>query len=243
MEDQKNQKQPIPFKKTSAWRSFLGKKWAFPAIYIGTAAIILAIVMWYQGTANDTPLDKTDVMDGVTVTTPEDGSQAAVTDETDQSAVPVNTPSQPLAWPVAKDVPFEKGMGFFDDAAPEEEQEKALVQYDGAYTPHTGIDFVAKDEQPFDVMAALDGKVTKVKTDPLVGVLVEIEHSDKMTTVYQSLESASVKPGDEVKQGQLIGKAGRNVYEKDAGVHLHFEVRVDGNAVDPEQYLSKAESQ
>lgn len=243
MEEQKHSKQPIPLKKTSAWKTFLGKKWAFPAIYIGTAAIILALVMWYQGTTNDAPLDKTDVMDGVSVTTPEDGSQTALTDETEEPAVPVNTPTQPLAWPIAKDAAYEKAMGFFDDAAPEEEQEKALVQYDGAYTPHTGVDFVAKDNKPFDVLAALDGKVSKVHNDPLVGMLVEIEHSNNLTTVYQSLESVTVKPGDEVKQGQLLGKAGRNVYEKDAGVHLHFEVRVDGKSVDPEQYLSKAETQ
>ncbi|MBO8165419.1 MAG: M23 family metallopeptidase [Brevibacillus sp.] len=241
MEDQKNQKQPIPFKKTSAWKTFLGKKWAFPAIYIGTAAIILAIVMWYQGTADKAPLDKADLMDEVTIANPDESRTA--TDETDQPAVPVSNAAQQLAWPVAEEAALEKGMGFFDDAAPEEEQEKALVQYDGAYTPHTGIDFVAKDNQPFDVLAALDGTVSKVKNDPLVGTLVEIEHDNNMTTVYQSLETAEVKPGDEVKQGQLIGQAGRNVYEKEAGVHLHFEVRIDGNSVDPEQYLSKEKSQ
>lgn len=242
MEEQKNSKQPIPLKKTSAWKSFLGKKWAFPAIYIGTAAIILALVMWYQGTTDDAPLDRTEVIDGVSVTTPENGSQPALTGETEDPAVPVTNSSQPLAWPIAKDVAYEKGMGFFDDAAPAEEQEKALVQYDGAYTPHTGIDFLAKDNQPFDVLAARDGKVSKVHNDPLVGMLVEIEHSDNLTTVYQSLESVTVKPGDEVKQGQPLGKAGRNVYEKDAGVHLHFEVRLDGQSVDPEQYLSSAET-
>lgn len=91
-------------------------------------------------------------------------------------------------------------------------------------------------------MAALAGKVVKVENDPLVGKTVEVEHADKMVTVYQSLENTTVKPGDEVTQGQVIGSAGRNEFEKDFGVHLHFEVRVDDKPVNPQQYLIQAEA-
>ncbi|MGW9128919.1 peptidoglycan DD-metalloendopeptidase family protein, partial [Paenibacillus chitinolyticus] len=61
--------------------------------------------------------------------------------------------------------------------------------------------------------------------------------------VYQSLDNVTVKPGDEVTQGQVLGSAGRNEYEKDAGIHLHFEVRVDNKAVNPEQYLVSPETE
>ncbi len=238
MEDQKNQNQPIPFKKASSWKKVLGKKWAFPAIYIGTAAIILAFVMWYQGSVMDTVSKMTNVGDNVAVTTP----AAPETPEQSEEAVPVTSGVQPLAWPVGKNVQYELGMGYYDEQASKDEQQKALVKYGNSFYPHTGIDLKATDGKSFDVVAALAGKVTKVENDPLVGKTVEVEHADKMVTVYQSLENITVKPGDEVTQGQVIGSAGRNEYEKDFGVHLHFEVHVDGKPVNPQQYLLQAEA-
>ncbi|NGQ95580.1 M23 family metallopeptidase [Brevibacillus sp. SYP-B805] len=240
MEENKNSNQPIPFRKTNAWKSFLGKKWAFPAIYIGTAAIILAIVMWYQNSLMNTAVDPSQTTNDVTVTQPGPETPAPETDK--EEAVPASGTTPQLAWPVAQGVTYQKGMAFFDDQLPKEEQQKALVKYDNTFIPHTGIDIVSTDGKAFDVTAALSGKVLTVENDPLAGYLVEIEHTDKMVTVYQSLDKVLVKPGDEVTQGQKIGTAGRNEYEKDAGIHLHFEVRVDGNSVNPEQYLTSAEA-
>jgi stage II sporulation protein Q len=243
MEDQKNQNQPIPFKKSSAWKKFLGKKWAFPAIYIGTAAIILAFVMWYQGSVMNTVSNLTNVPDGVAVTTPQDGTTSPETEPQGDGSVPVTGSVQQLAWPVGKEVQYEMGMSFFDEQASKDEQQKAMVKFNTTFYPHTGIDLKSTDGKSFDVVAALAGKVVKVENDPLVGRLVEVEHADKMVTVYQSLENVTVKPGDEVTQGQVLGSAGRNQYEKDAGVHLHFEVRVDNKPVNPEQYLIQAEAE
>lgn len=239
MEDQKNQ--PIPFKKASAWKNFLGKKWAFPAIYIGSAAIILAIVMWYQGSVTDSIMKKTNGTDGTAVTETKPDQTAAGPQNKD--AVPVTSTTQPLAWPVAKGVKYQLGMGFFDDQAAKEEQAKALVKYGDSYIPHTGMDIASTDGKSFDVTAALAGKVLKVENDPLVGNQVEIEHPNKLVTVYQSLDKVLVKPGDEVTQGQTIGSTGRNVYEKEAGTHLHFEVRAEGVSVNPEKYLNQGEAQ
>lgn len=238
MEDQKNQNQPIPFKKSSSWKKVLGKKWAFPAIYIGTAAIILAFVMWYQGSVMDTVSNLTNVKENVAVTTPE----TPVASPQGEEAVPVAGTVQPLAWPVGKQVQYDLGMSFYDEQASKDNQQKALVKYNNSYFPHTGIDLKSTDGKGFDVVAALAGKVVKVENDPLVGKVIEVEHADKMVTAYQSLENVVVKPGDEVTQGQVIGSAGRNEYEKDSGVHLHFEVRVDGKSVNPEQYLIQGDT-
>lgn len=240
MEDQKNPKEPIPFKKTSSWKKMMGKKWAFPAIYIGAAAIILAFVMWYQGNVIST-VSELNNPDNV-VATPGDGVTVSENQPGDES-VPVAGNTQPMTWPVGADVQHEQSMGFYDEQAPQEEQQNALVQYNQSFFPHTGIDLKAADGNSFDVVAVLDGKVAKVENDPLVGRVVEIEHADGVVSVYQSLESSTVKPGDEVTQGQVIGSAGRNEYEKDAGVHLHFEVLVDGKPVNPEQYLTKSEAE
>lgn len=242
MDEQKNQNQPIRFKKPSIWKKFLGKKWAFPAIYIGTAAIIVAFVMWFQGTPVTPPIDGNSATDGVSMTDSTDRDANLALNPQEQEAVAVSNTPLTMTWPVAEGVETMVKMGFFDEEATKEEQEAALVRYENSFNPHTGIDLVEKEGKSFDVIAALDGKVLKVANDPLVGNLVEIEHADNIVTVYQSLENVTVKSGDEVSKGQVIGKAGRNVFEQDAGTHLHFEVRVDGKSVNPEKYLGKPES-
>ncbi|GAA4720886.1 M23 family metallopeptidase [Brevibacillus fulvus] len=239
MDEQKNQNQPIPFKKTSSWRSFLGKKWAFPAIYIGAAAIILAFVMWYQGSLTDSLVTESEQTEQ-TAAVQQEESEPTVQEE---EAVPASNATPQLGMPVAEGVSYKVGMNYYDEQASSETQAAALVKYDDSYIPHTGIDLTSTDGKAFQVTAALAGKVTKVENDPLVGNQVEIEHPNKMVTVYQSLEQVTVKPGDEVTQGQPIGTAGRNVYEKDAGIHLHFEVRVDGNNVNPEQYMKQSQTE
>ncbi|WP_139491109.1 M23 family metallopeptidase [Brevibacillus dissolubilis] len=241
MEDQKSPKQPTPIKQ-SAWKSFMGKKWAFPAVYISTAAIILAFVMWFQGNTTNDTIEKEQLMQGVTTTTPEDETAAATDGET-PDAVAVSGAAEPMAWPVGEGIKYDMGMGFFDDQAPKEQQEKALVKYEDSFVPHTGIDLVSTDDKPFEVTAALAGKVTKVENDPLVGNFIEIEHKNGIVSVYQSLEKVTVKINDEVTKGQAIGTAGRNIYEKEAGIHLHFEVRSEGKSVDPTKYLTQVETQ
>ncbi|AIG28675.1 M23 family metallopeptidase [Brevibacillus laterosporus] len=239
MEDKRNQKQPVSMKK-STWRSILGKKWAFPAIYIGTAAIILAFVMWYQGSLLNQATKTPQQIDKVTVV---NGENKPATVHENEEAVAVNNTTPTLAWPVAKEVMYEIGMGFFNEEANADEQSKSLVKFNDSFVPHTGIDLISTNGKGFDVAAAGDGKVMKVYNDQLVGNLVEIEHANKLVSVYQSLEKVTVKENDEVKQGQVIGTAGRNVFEKDAKAHLHFEVRMDGNSVDPHKFLKEAQPQ
>jgi stage II sporulation protein Q len=112
-----------------------------------------------------------------------------------------------------------------------------LVKYANTFWPHSGIDYARKDGKSFDVIAALSGKVIRVEQNPLVGQEVEIQHENGLITVYQSLTDIRVKVGQEVKQGDVIAQAGRNNFEKEAGVHLHFEVRKGNQTVQPELYL------
>lgn len=70
------------------------------------------------------------------------------------------------------------------------------------------------------------------------GNYVIIEHNDSTTTVYAHLskDSITVMAGDNVSQGQVIGKMGNS--GSSTGTHLHYEVRVNGNRVDPMNYIS-----
>lgn len=73
----------------------------------------------------------------------------------------------------------------------------------------------------------------------MLGYVVEVEHADGLSTVYQSLSEVSVEQGDKVKQNQVIGKSGKNLYSEDSGNHVHFEIRKDGVAMNPLNFMDK----
>ena len=129
------------------------------------------------------------------------------------------------------------GKSYYDYKADAETQEKSIVYHDNTYMQNSGIDFIA--ENPFDVVAILDGSVTDVKDDDTLGKIIEIKHDNGYVSIYQSLSEVSVKKGDVITQGQGLGKSGTNNLDKDMGNHLHFELYVNGQVVDPTLYLNK----
>ena len=86
------------------------------------------------------------------------------------------------------------------------------------------------------VRAALDGKVTLVAEDPVLGLYVVIRHQIGYSTVYGHLQQVFVKPGAAVARGQRIGLVGSS--GKSTGPHLHFEVRKAGRTVNTTGLLS-----
>ncbi|MDD3821621.1 MAG: peptidoglycan DD-metalloendopeptidase family protein [Bacilli bacterium] len=126
---------------------------------------------------------------------------------------------------------------YYDYQAEKETQEKALIYHENTYMQNSGVDFGGVDK--FDVVSVLDGAVINVKDDTLFGKIVEIRHSNEGISLYQSLSEISVKKGDEVKQGQIIGKSGVSNIDKELGDHLHFEFFHKGQVVDPLKYFDK----
>ncbi|HHX51296.1 MAG TPA: M23 family metallopeptidase [Clostridia bacterium] len=100
---------------------------------------------------------------------------------------------------------------------------------DGTRVFHSGIDILTETGAP--VRATLDGKVTGVCSDPVLGRTVEIQHDDGLTTVYGNLGEILVEKNQRVRQGEIIGKAGEPT--SGHGGNLHFEVRENGKPVDP----------
>ena len=129
------------------------------------------------------------------------------------------------------------GKTYYDYKAESKSQENSITYYDGSYIQNSGIDYVLKDT--FDVVSVLDGTVTDVKQDDILGNVVEIKHGNDYVTTYQSLSEVAVKKGDSVTQGQVIGKSGNNKLDKDMGNHLHFELYTNGQIVDPNLYIDK----
>ncbi len=129
------------------------------------------------------------------------------------------------------------GKYYYDYKGEAEGQEKSLTRHDNTYIQNSGLDYTAGEV--FDVVTVLNGTVTKVTEDDLLGKTVEVKHDNDYITVYQSLSEVSVKKGDVVTQGQIIGKSGTNEIDKDLGNHLHFEMYLNGAIVNPADYIDK----
>jgi stage II sporulation protein Q len=215
-----------------SWKRLLSKKWVFPATYIAAAAIILTLMWVYQGAGTKKMAEETTNLTGAVP------SGQTVTDTVhNPDALAVNAAPESMQWPVKDASEALPNKFFYDVSGSGEAKQAAIVEYEGTFTPHAGIDLAREDNQTFDVVAALSGKVTAVEKHPLVGNLVEITHANGLVTVYQSLADVAVAKDADVKQGEVIAKAGRNELEKDEGVHVHFEVRQNGISVNPEQFI------
>ena len=103
----------------------------------------------------------------------------------------------------------------------------------GGYSYHSGLDIAVS--YGTTIKAADGGTVTFAGTKGAYGKLVIITHDDGTQTYYGHNSSLLVSAGDKVYQGQAIAKAGST--GRSTGVHCHFEVRVNGSAVNPLNYL------
>ena len=125
---------------------------------------------------------------------------------------------------------------YYDIKADESSQQNSLIYYQRTYMENTGVLYTSDNE--FDVVAVLDGTIKNVKTDELLGNVVEIEHSNDLVTVYYSLNSVEVKAGDKILKGQTLAKSGSNKLENEKDNCLLFEVYYKGNLLDPEVFYN-----
>ena len=104
------------------------------------------------------------------------------------------------------------------------------------YRTHSGIDI--KAEEGTAVKAAKKGKVKRIWSDPVLGMVICIEHDDGYEAYYCGLsEAPTVSEGDIVAAGNTIGFIGKCPSEAADGAHLHLEVRRSGKTADPEKWL------
>ncbi len=103
---------------------------------------------------------------------------------------------------------------------------------------HAGCDYRA--QAGTEVKAAADGEVYTVYNDEEMGTTVVIRHQDGYTTHYASLaEEVAVKAGDKVSLGQTIGTVGSTALMESAlGDHVCFRVTLDGETIDPAEFLN-----
>ncbi|MEN5083446.1 peptidoglycan DD-metalloendopeptidase family protein [Bosea sp. TWI1241] len=98
---------------------------------------------------------------------------------------------------------------------------------------HTGIDFRGAPGTP--IHATAPGKVVTAEYSGGYGNMVEVEHAGGITTRYAHMSAIVVKEGQTVEAGTMVGRVGST--GRSTGPHLHYETRIDGDAIDPTRFL------
>lgn len=220
-------------KSSSGWKSLFAKRWVSPAIFMAAAAIIVTLMWIYQGADEGKP-----------ATANPDSTEVSQGDKTKPQGKDNDTPmvmagDEMMEWPVVDKAALKVELPFYDEKATDAEREAAVVQMGDTFAPHMGIDFVDPNGKTFDVLASMSGKVTHVEQHPMNGNIIEITHPGGLVTVYQSVTDVQVAEGDDVRQGTKIAVAGRNDLERDLGIHLHYETRNEGKAVNPSSLITE----
>lgn len=108
----------------------------------------------------------------------------------------------------------------------------------GDWRIHNGVDIIGYEGDP--VNSICGGTVTEYKDDPLWGVVLTIDHGSGIIAKYYGLKKdTTLQPGDKVSINTKIGELGDIPIEQADGIHLHFEMYINGSAVNPADYLGK----
>lgn len=219
----------VPNESKKKWTRIFKKKWFFPALYIVIAAFLLTGVVWYQNVQSN-------LIEGLDDNEQSDSYNPSYFDEDAESVL---QQQEVIKMPVDEEVQTEIVTKFYDYNAEQEEQEKGLTLYNNRYYQSTGVDIASSDGKAFDVIASLSGTVTEVKEDPLLGNVVVMSHGEDITTYYASLGEVAVEPGADIKQGDKLGTAGKNLFSEESGTHVHFEIRKGETEVNPEDFFNE----
>jgi murein DD-endopeptidase MepM/ murein hydrolase activator NlpD len=127
----------------------------------------------------------------------------------------------PLRMPLSGDPSVTSGFGYRADP------------FLGRLALHPGVDLA----EPYgaEIHAAASGRVAHAGPAGGYGIMVEIDHGNGLATRYAHMSETLVEEGEAVDKGAVLGKLGST--GRSTGPHLHYEVRVDGEPVDPERYL------
>ena len=147
--------------------------------------------------------------------------------------IPVNNTNENIIKPFDKES-VTIDIDYYDKDSNEETQQKSLILYENTYMPNTGILYTNNEQ--FDVLSTLDGKVTKIDKDELLGNVIEITHKSNLVTTYYSIDNINVSIDQEVKQGDIIATSGKNNISSTSDNMMLFEVSLNGNNINPTDY-------
>jgi murein DD-endopeptidase MepM/ murein hydrolase activator NlpD len=129
--------------------------------------------------------------------------------------VPLSASVRPTSWPLTR-------TGYITQARGTDEGES-----------HPGLDIAVPADSYIRASGA--GTVADAGLDEVYGRYILLDHGDGLESMYGHASRVFFEPGDEVEQNEVIGLTGST--GRSTGPHLHFEIRKDGQAVDPLTYV------
>ena len=201
------------------------KPWFWPLIYAGFSVAFVGMIWGYNVYVSDDSA--------------KDSEWTDASKDPNSVTIETNAQAESMKYPFKEAVheSMEIVQHFYDMEAPEATREKSILVFDHSYVMNTGVS-LSMNSEPFEVVAAMSGKVEEVNLDPFLGDEIVLSHANGMVTKYRSVTGILVKAGDVVEQGDSLATAAENEWNPTAGVHLHFEVMQDGVLVNPEGLLA-----
>lgn len=198
------------------------KKFVMPSVYfLLVALLVLSTVISFNTKTPETVVEDINYVSGVIWS----------------NEIPVVSTDVLITKPYADNDKIVIAKYYYDYKGKEDNQKNSIIYYEGSYMQNSGIDYIS--EKVFDIKLILDGTVIKVEDNDLVGKTVEVRHENNIISVYQGLSEITIKEGDVLKQGNVIGKSGTSKVNNSLGNHLHLEIYVNGQVVDPENCYGK----
>jgi stage II sporulation protein Q len=199
------------------------KPWFWPLIYGGFTVAFVGMIWGYN----------------VFVNTDTAGEWKDAGSDSKKVTIETNAQAESMKYPFKEALMdhMEVVQHYYDMETDEATREKSLLVFKQTYSTSTGVS-LSMGGEPFEVIAAMSGKVEEVNLDPFEGDEIVLSHANGMQTKYHSVTGILVNVGDVVEQGQPLGTAAENEFNPTAGVHLQFEVMENGVLINPESLLA-----
>lgn len=204
------------------------KSFLVPVVYVLSLTMLITSVYFIEEAIGGKVFKSENVVD--------DSKTEKVVEEIPSNDMPVVNTEPQIIRPYVNDT-VKVARNFYNKDADNKSQENSIIYYGDTYMQNSGIDYVGNGE--FEVVSILDGTITEIKDDEIMGKSIKIQHNNDLTSVYQSMGAVNFKVNDTVGQGAIIGTSGENNVGKDLGSHLHFELYYKGKIVNPDEFFGK----
>ena len=201
----------------------------FQFIFSVSLAFVLLVSLLVARNINtqDKPIIDTPIIDNVTPNPTPDTEDVTI------------KPEEVFKKPFNDTIEYTVVRKFYEKDSSTVDQELSLIKYNNSYRTSNGTSFAQKDNQVFDVLSSLSGKVLEIKESPLYGRYVVLEHDNKIKSYYYGLSEVCVTVGAVINQGDKIGVSGTTEIDSESGVHVFVKVTKNDTCLNPEKVIGK----
>ena len=127
-------------------------------------------------------------------------------------------------------------VNYYNENDSNETQEGSIIQYESTYLQNSGITYESSNR--FNVVAVIDGEVTKIYSNEMLGNVIEVTHDNNIKSIYQTVSNIKVSEGQTVHAGDVIAESGTSkIFEN--GNFLYFEIIKEGSLIDPNKVIGQ----